>query len=597
MAGAGTQPGRSRAWRRLARWVAEVRPLLGERRWRLVALAASSAIGGFSQALILVALVNIALALTAGRGRVNLALGAVRLGEAPVPAVFAIAAGLIAVVLLATYLTATLVARMSADVLASLRRAVFASFTEASWSLQAAESGGRFQELVTGHSEKAATVVWNVATLIVGATNLGALVLSALMIDALSALAILVGVSLLLAAVHPLARRIRGHSEAQAAAGIAFAEAVAEAVTLARDVRVFNVERSMRAWLGRYIDAVSGPYFRTHFNQRFVPSLFQHLAFVFVLMAMGLVYVLGAVRVDELGAVVLLLLRALAYAQNFQRAAHHLTEMGPYAEQLRERKGLYEGARVTRAGRPLRRIETVELEDAWFSYPTGGAALRGISVRIDRGQSIGVTGPSGGGKSTLVQLLLRLRDPERGRYLVNGSEASCFDLDDWYRRVAFVAQEPRLSSGSVRDNIRFLREGVGHAGVERAARLAHIHDEILDLERGYDTDVGEHGKNLSVGQRQRVCLARALVTGPELLILDEPTSALDMRSEAAIQRTLEELRGNVTLVLVAHHLSTLSGCDHLMVLERGQLTAFGPPELIRDTNAFYRDALRLSRLD
>ncbi len=594
MVGAVTQLGMAR---RRGGWIAEIRPLLGARRWRLIALAASSALGGFSQALVLVALVNIALALTAGRRRVNLTVGVVDLGEAPVWVVFAIAAGLIVVVLLATYLAATLAARMSTDVLASLRRAMFASFMEASWSLQVTESRGGFQELVTNHSEKAATVVLHVATLIVGATNLSALLLSALLIDTRSTAAMLLGVGLLLAAIQPLARRVREHSQAQARAGTAFAAAVSESVALALDVRVFNVGPAMRARLTGYIDAVSGPYFRTHFNQRFVPNLFQHLAFVLVLLAMGLVYLVGATHVDALGAVVLLLLRALAYAQNLQRTAHHLTEMVPYAQRLRERKERYEAARVTRAGQPLRRIESIELEGVWFTYPTGAPGLQEVSVRIDRGQSIGVLGPSGGGKSTLLQLLLRLRDPERGRYLVNGSEASRFDLDDWYRRVAYMAQEPQLCSGSVRDNIRFLREGVGDADVERAARLARIHDEILDLARGYDTDVGEHGKNLSVGQRQRICLARALVADPDLLILDEPTSALDLRSQAAIQQALDELRGTVTLILVAHQLSTLSGCDHLMVLERGRLTAFGPAELIRDANAFYRDALRLSRLD
>ena len=162
---------------------------------------------------------------------------------------------------------------------------------------------------------------------------------------------------------------------------------------------------------------------------------------------------------------------------------------------------------------------------------------------MDGGEVIGVIGPSGAGKSTLVQLLLRLRAPREGRYLVNGVSAQEIVQEDWHRQVAYVPQEPRLLHASVAENIRFFREISTMRQVERAARLARIHEDIVGWTDGYETIVGPRADAVSGGQQQRICLARALVARPQLLVLDEPTSALDPTSESLIQESLTGLKG------------------------------------------------------
>ena len=208
---------------------------------------------------------------------------------------------------------------------------------------------------------------------------------------------------------------------------------------------------------------------------------------------------------------------------------------------------------------PLERVNTLAFDRVCFSYRAGRPVLTDITFKVDRGEVIGIIGPSGAGKSTLVQLLLQLRAPGSGRYLVNDLPAERFARDDWHRQVSYVPQEPRLLHASVADNIRFFRD-LPEDDVERAAKLARIHDDIMSWADGYDTIVGPRADAVSGGQQQRLCLARALAARPEVLVLDEPTSALDPHSEALISESLLALRSELTLFIIAHRMSTLDMC-------------------------------------
>jgi ABC-type multidrug transport system fused ATPase/permease subunit len=216
-----------------------------------------------------------------------------------------------------------------------------------------------------------------------------------------------------------------------------------------------------------------------------------------------------------------------------------------------------------------------------------------VSFEVPKGEIIGIVGPSGSGKSTLVQLLLRLRTPTSGRILVDGVDLESLSVDDWYGRVSFVSQETRLFAGTIADNIRFFRT-VDQADVERAAKLAYIHDDIVSWPLGYDTPVGERGGQLSGGQRQRLCIARALVEDPDIIVFDEPTSALDVKSESIMRDTMLDLAPRRTVFVVAHRLSTLSICDRIMVILGGEMQGFDEPATLEEKNPFYQEALRLS---
>ena len=192
-----------------------------------------------------------------------------------------------------------------------------------------------------------------------------------------------------------------------------------------------------------------------------------------------------------------------------------------------------------------------------------------------------------------MQILLGLRPPGAGRYLVNGVDAAEYRLEDWHRQISYVPQEPRLQHASVADNIRFFRD-IADEEVERAARLARIHDDVVGWPNGYDTIVGPRADAVSGGQQQRICLARALAARPSVLVLDEPTSALDPQSEALISESLHELKSEMTLFTVAHRISTLEMCERVMVIVGGHLVGFDTREHLQRENPYYRTASQLA---
>ena len=325
-----------------------------------------------------------------------------------------------------------------------------------------------------------------------------------------------------------------------------------------------------------------------------LPDLYQNAAFMLVLAGMlGVSYVTD-LEVGSLGGIVLILLRALTYSRAMQSVFHQVNETTPYVQALDTERADYQRDALVEGRIPLARVDKIRFDDVNFSYEPGNPVLQGLSFEVDRGESVGIVGPSGSGKSTLVQILLRLRLPETGRYLINGDDAASYSEHDWYQRFALVSQDSRLFRGTVGENIRFFRSEVTQADIERAATMAHIHEDITSWPMGYETQVGTRGIAVSGGQKQRICIARALIGQPDVLVLDEPTSSLDLRSESLIQDTLTSLRGRVTIFIVAHRLSTLNICDRIMVFKAGELQAFDPPSILLESNQFYQEALRLA---
>ncbi len=250
-------------------------------------------------------------------------------------------------------------------------------------------------------------------------------------------------------------------------------------------------------------------------------------------------------------------------------------------------------------GAPLPFASRVEMRGVSYAYPNAEEpSLRGVDIVIERGTSTAIVGPTGSGKSTALDLLLGLLQPTEGAVLVDGEPLTPDRVRAWQAAIGYVPQHVFLSDDTVARNIAFgvPEDEVDRAAVERAARIAQVHDLVASLPEGYETRIGERGVRLSGGQRQRLGIARALYKDPPVLVLDEATSALDSVTEEAVFASLAELAGLKTVVLVTHRVSTVKGCDQVVVLDGGRVIAAGTyDELLRTSPAF--QALARSRGD
>lgn len=230
----------------------------------------------------------------------------------------------------------------------------------------------------------------------------------------------------------------------------------------------------------------------------------------------------------------------------------------------------------------------ITFDNVRFRYtPVGQEILKGVNLTIPAGQVVGVVGRSGSGKSTLTKLIQRLYLPEHGRVMVDGNDLSLLDPAWLRRQVGVVLQDNILFNRSVKENIALSDPTLPMDHIIAAAKLSGAHDFILQLPHGYDTELGERGAGLSGGQRQRIAIARALVTNPRILIFDEATSALDYESERAIQDNMKSICAGRTVIIIAHRLSTVRGCDQIVTIEDGQVIEQGSHEQLIEQGGRY----------
>ncbi len=568
----------------------------GERR-ALIGMSIGSFLGGMIEASMLVLIANLALSI-AGSSNSEPMPGPIQLDGADPELLFWVALGLTVARLVLQYLTARVAAGAISRLTQRLRSGTFDDYVHASWAIQADESEATVQDLLVRHVGRAQGAIVTSSVFLTSGFMALALVLSALVVDPLAAGLIIVVGLVLFAGLRPLAVVAKRLAASQVESGLRYNVQSREAIELSLEIRAFGVTDAVAERLDVATRAELAPVYRAQVISRMIPAIYSSAAVLILLLALIALDTFLTRPLAAVGAIVVILIRALNQTNGVQNAYHSLSEFIPFIERLDGERRRFQASRPESGPVRIERIGGLRLDRVSYRYDAGveAEAITDVSLAVEPGESVGLIGPSGSGKSTLIQLLLRLRAPTGGRYLVDGVDVDEIDSDSWFSQISLVPQDCRVYDASVADNIRFFRADVDRADIELAARRAHVHEEILAMPDGYDTVLGSRGGSLSGGQRQRVAIARALVRKPSMLILDEPTSALDMRSEALVHETLNSLKGSVTLVVIAHRLSTLNTCDRIVVMQAGRVQAFGPRADLERESSFFREAIRLSQI-
>jgi ATP-binding cassette subfamily B protein len=431
----------------------------------------------------------------------------------------------------------------------------------------------------------------------------GGVAMMALTAPKLAALVLLV-VPLVLVPLLTLGRRLRRLSrENQDMIAQSSGEA-SETLLAAQTVQAFSHEAASRAHFGRLTEAAFDSA-----RKRIAVRTLMTIAVIFLIFA-GIVSVLwmGAndVRagVMTIGALVQFLIYSVMIAGAVAALSEIWGELQRAAGATERLVELLEAEDVIRdpenpVPAPDRARGRIGFDNVTFRYPSRPevAALDGLNLVIEPGETVALVGPSGAGKTTIFQLLMRFFDPAEGRVTLDGIPLDAMRREDMRRSFALVPQEAVIFADTARENIRFGRPGASDAEVIAAARAAAAHDFISELPRGYDTPVGERGIMLSGGQRQRIAIARAILRDAPVLLLDEATSSLDAESEGAVQRAVEAMARSRTMIVIAHRLATVKRADRIIVLDEGRVVAEGSHGQLVGQNGLYARLAKLQFTD
>jgi ATP-binding cassette subfamily B protein len=410
-----------------------------------------------------------------------------------------------------------------------------------------------------------------------------------------------VGVPPAMLVLRKLIRRIRVVAHSQFAGGARILETLQETLQGIRIVKSFTLEEQMRARFATSVNEVEHAAIKMARVANRASPLMESIAgigFALAVIYSGYRVIITSATPGELVSFLLAFVFALEPAKRLARLNLDLNANLVGAKVLYELIDAPPTEPLADDEPPLVLSPAVRVEFSGvrFGYRPDEPVIRGMSFVAEPGKVTALVGPSGGGKSTVLNLLLRFYDAKSGTITIDGREISLLPRRALRRQIGYVGQHVHLFRGSIRENVAFGKPGASEAEIIAAARAAHAHDFIMDFPAGYATEVGEHGLLLSGGQRQRVAIARALIRNAPIILLDEATAALDSESERQVQDAMARLCEGRTTVVVAHRLATIMHADRILVVEHGAVVETGRhDELLRKGGryaAFYRTQLR-----
>lgn len=480
--------------------------------------------------------------------------------------------------------------RISSDFLTSESQAMLRLTLFASWPFLLKQKLGHLHTTLVRDIQRTSNLLEALGQIIQSLTGFLMYLVVAFNISPITTFSTVIAGAVLLLLVRPFLKKTKNVGTAMASTEKKISHFLSEHIMGIKAIKASAAEEEAFTYGQRLFQSMQQLYIRMALTRSLNTSLFQPFSIIFVIILFYITYKSPGFSLISFAVTLYLIQKIFTYLESAQSSLAGVSELVPYAENIEKFKQLLSTHKeaLVEGTKPFSFENNLRFEGVSLTYQGTKTVLTDLNFHINKGETVGLIGPSGAGKTSIADLMLRLFEPTSGTIMIDGMPLSQIRIDDWRTHIGYVAQDMFLLNTSIEENIRFYRPEISQEDIVAAAKRANSYEFVMSLPDGFSTVIGDHGVMLSGGQRQRIVLARALASRPPFLILDEATSALDGESEQVIQKAIQSLRGEVTVLIIAHRLSTIESTDRLIVLDAGKVIESGTPEeLLSDKSSYF----------